>query len=646
MSNARLPLSRLAPALLAAALVACLFAVTLDLARIAVGATLASRALDRLGDSTLVLQCYLTAFWALAIIALIVVVWQVVTVTLARALERGGGAGRWASRPERWLALAVGLTSLPLWLATSWSLLSGRWIARALPGVLPRLLLALLLAALSVLLVVFWRTTVETFRQRHRRAAVIVALLLLFALAAADALLFVGTYPIFHGLLALSAGMLLQRLCWREPGGSRRRVASAIALLVLALFLPVWPLLADVQQEPLARFVVARFMPLSSPALRSVGQLQRMVQPRRSQTTARRGALSRAPALAGLRRRLGVSAAGRWPDVIILSIDGLSPFRSSISGRSVSGRDTTPFLRTLARRGLHYRHAYAPDPGTLGTFLSLLSGNWQREAAQRQPARDRLLTRFRQLGYRNYCNLPFLDELQQKLGAVSCDVMVTLANASWSADGLLHFVSLQPAEQPVFALVHFTATHLPYEHFAGIDFGKGSEERYDAALAGVDGLVRRIVERLEERGRPLRLIITGDHGHAFGWHGHYGHNKGLYDDQVRVPLLLIGFPESPTIIDTPVSLLDLVAAFAGGVGADLFAVRRGWQRPPERPLIMVHHHTKAIVEGRYKLIEDLQSGAVELYDLVADPREADNLIAREPARGKRLSKRLGDALGW
>lgn len=79
---------------------------------------------------------------------------------------------------------------------------------------------------------------------------------------------------------------------------------------------------------------------------------------------------------------------------------------------------------------------------------------------------------------------------------------------------------------------------------------------YDGALAYVDAELRRLDEALRARrpGRGHLLILTSDHGEAFGEHGGYLHARSLYREEVMIPLVMKG-PGIPAgvRIDRPVS---------------------------------------------------------------------------------------------
>ena len=72
-------------------------------------------------------------------------------------------------------------------------------------------------------------------------------------------------------------------------------------------------------------------------------------------------------------------------------------------------------------------------------------------------------------------------------------------------------------------------------------------QRYDAEVRWVDEAVGRILATLREigLGDDLLVVFTADHGEAFGdEHGLIGHQDDMYDEVLRVPLL-VKYPGSP-----------------------------------------------------------------------------------------------------
>src|SRR5262249_7616356 len=88
---------------------------------------------------------------------------------------------------------------------------------------------------------------------------------------------------------------------------------------------------------------------------------------------------------------------------------------------------------------------------------------------------------------------------------------------------------------PTFLWVHFFDTHEPY---AGA--GATSLARYDGAVRAVDAAVGRLLDHAARTlGRGVVVALTADHGEEFGEHGGVYHGSTLYEEQVRVPLVVV-----------------------------------------------------------------------------------------------------------
>ena len=171
--------------------------------------------------------------------------------------------------------------------------------------------------------------------------------------------------------------------------------------------------------------------------------------------------------------------------------------------------------------------------------------------------------------------------------------------ASQVADELLEFLDRGPA--PILAVANFMEPHTPYTppwSEAGVFTGsrllrEPSEARVDDSpesvalahqryLEEVRALDRQLGELLErlDRGGHLDsswLVITSDHGEAFMEHGSTNHGGDVYNEQVRVPLIVQpprGFAAPAT--DAPVSLVDLATTMAAIGGVRDFGGGRGW----------------------------------------------------------------------
>jgi glucan phosphoethanolaminetransferase (alkaline phosphatase superfamily) len=105
------------------------------------------------------------------------------------------------------------------------------------------------------------------------------------------------------------------------------------------------------------------------------------------------------------------------------------------------------------------------------------------------------------------------------------------------------------ARTPAFVMLHFAGTHAPYfvepndapyqpwrrePSWSGLG---ALEHAYEDAIHEQDKSIARAIRRfVETRGSaPWIVVLTSDHGEAFGEHGAIHHGQSLYDEQVHVP---------------------------------------------------------------------------------------------------------------
>jgi len=206
------------------------------------------------------------------------------------------------------------------------------------------------------------------------------------------------------------------------------------------------------------------------------------------------------------------------------------------------------------------------------------------------------------------------------------------------------------AQGPLFFYLHLFDAHDPYDRAGtqGTDF-----ERYLGELALVDREVGRLVQAADARfpGRAT-IIITADHGEAFGEHRSTRHGNTVYEEVVRVPLLIRGpesagssaiaprtIPDAVSTIDLGSTVLDLmhVVTPASFMGRSLAPLLAGESLPP-RDVVIESRGYVAIVKGNLKILRRKRYDTLELYDLASDPGERTNLFREDDARS---AERLG-----
>ena len=179
--------------------------------------------------------------------------------------------------------------------------------------------------------------------------------------------------------------------------------------------------------------------------------------------------------------------------------------------------------------------------------------------------------------------------------------------------------------------------------------------RYDEEVAFVDQQLGRFFDFLEEQQLWDRtmVVLTSDHGEELFDHGGFEHGHSMYQELLRVPLVVWGPGIEAGRVSQPVSLVDLTptmieAAAAepieGLTGTSLWSEIQAGSRGSRRELVAQNtlwgRERQAIVAWPYKLIIDPGSRSRQLYDLEADPEELDDITAQKPQIADELQRRL------
>jgi hypothetical protein len=197
---------------------------------------------------------------------------------------------------------------------------------------------------------------------------------------------------------------------------------------------------------------------------------------------------------------------------------------------------------------------------------------------------------------------------------------------------------LRAGPEPLFLFTHLTEPHFPYDR-GGTD---GTVwERYLQEINVADAQISRVVRVLADRFRGRGyLIVSSDHGEAFGDHDTTFHTKTLYQELLHVPLFVEGPGVVPRSVSERVSLLDIAPTILELFGVETPGAMVGESLMPiltggplgllERPIIAEGRLRRALFRGSTKVIEDSRRKHVEAYDLATDPHELDNVFDEHP----------------
>jgi len=399
----------------------------------------------------------------------------------------------------------------------------------------------------------------------------------------------------------------------------------------------------------------------------------------------------------------------RHPDVLFLVIDCLRADRISRFGYD---RATTPFLDEIEARA--FSNAIAPAPWTYPSVAAMLTGLFPHNHGAVPTSETRSWSPIGDLelsvlpadietlpdilgdaGYRTWCRTgikPVEMVVGERFDTVMCDHH---ARGDKLVDSLLSWWdSTVTSGDPRFAYVQFADLHgwdvtqseddrhLPEDEPFGeleylppadtVDWSDSAarsqylemfQRIYDTQLRRVDGLIQTVIEALQVRGDldDTIVVITGDHGEAFGEHAAVeqgplsfphgepyglGHGRTLFNEVLNVPIFLHD-GACVDVNDSRVSTIDIFPTVLHNVGIEpspqLDAVPL--KVADETRSILVSgvghgHAQRAVYDGSYKLIEQVSHGEQLLYNIEADPNEQTAL--ENPSASSRLSRQLAD----
>jgi arylsulfatase A-like enzyme len=254
--------------------------------------------------------------------------------------------------------------------------------------------------------------------------------------------------------------------------------------------------------------------------------------------------------------------------------------------------------------------------------------------------------------------------------------LIARRSASSINEEFLDWLDRIGGDRPFFAFLNYFDAHVPYDPVPDLErrFRRGSPRRfewiewgirsawfplnlpvapgslageidaYDAAIASIDAEISRLLEELRRRRVLDRtiVVVTSDHGEAFGEHGRAGHGLSLYEEELWVPLVL-RYPRAVPAglrVHEPVSVRSVASTVADLAGLRARfpgpSLRGVWGGALTRAPVVAEvvafdgQELESTRAGRMKYIRARDpAGNVheEAYDLGSDPGEFQNLLA-------------------
>lgn len=387
----------------------------------------------------------------------------------------------------------------------------------------------------------------------------------------------------------------------------------------------------------------------------------------------------------------------RLPSVLLVTLDTTRVDRLGCYGYEAP---TSPALDRLAREAMVFERAYATSSWTLPSHASLFTGRMPNSHGARKdpdgplnvaqaidgdPRIARLRARGLEAGQATLAELctaggyrcggivagPWMKALfgLERGFEHWDDVAISTENgrsATSVADAALRWLAADDA-RPFLLFLNFFDAHTPYRPppatlamvhpGATVSFATAKtldelSTLYDGELRVADDGLARVLDALRARGLfdEMMIVVTADHGELLGEHGGFGHGKSLWEEEIRIPLL-VKCPRGevrPGRSDALVQLTDLLPLVAERLGLELpEAIEGAW--PPRRKAAFAEVHPLAHESeaGRWRMwLEDRQKllsaerGPRHLFDLAQDPRESRNLAMQDPALARRLAEQM------
>jgi hypothetical protein len=352
------------------------------------------------------------------------------------------------------------------------------------------------------------------------------------------------------------------------------------------------------------------------------------------------------------------------PDIVLVTLDSVRADHTTIYGYE---RPTTPKLAELAAKGIVFEHAYAAGADPQRALAPLVTGKRLADTARDKrewptilPENETIAERLKKGGYRTAAVTSFtwlseergfsqgFDYFKPVFEGVHPEREVTGDRALKAA--LSVWKELEADPHPIFLWVHLFDAHERYLEHPGIKF-KGKTAAYDGEIAFVDKLVGELVDTIGKgpRGARVAWFVHGSQGEGFNEHDFHGHAGDVYEEALRVPLVIALPGEKPgryekaavSVIDVPATIVDLAGAAADGLaGTSLASIARGELSAARAPVYSRSQKKAALIDWPFKLIvfEKRKNDRLFLFDLSGDPGEKEDLSHSRPADVARLDK--------
>lgn len=401
-------------------------------------------------------------------------------------------------------------------------------------------------------------------------------------------------------------------------------------------------------------------------------------------------------------------------NIVLITIDALRPDHLSCYGYN---RNTTPNIDKIAEGGIIFSNAISPSSWTLPSMVSLFTSTYpinhgvtsgrakKRKVYNHQVFSDRLTTLAEILQANGYTTFGVASNifLSENLGfGRGFDYFKCIPSrpAPYVNETIYSWEGKIKKSEKFFIWMHYIDPHFPYQprkpwidtyitdteeivdisekspfdlmalhamltednqeqskHKATL-LKKNLLSLYDSEINYVDSYVGELIRKFKLDKNTL-LIITADHGEGFFEHGILGHTFSLYQETIRIPLIVkLPYSTKKGTINNQVNLIDIMPSILQTLNINppehiagksfwekkglLFWIKKVFFKKNKLDYTFSEKGSNArtVMTPEWKYIYNYGTEKEQLYNIKSDPLELDNLVDKNTKQRNQLKKQL------
>ncbi len=371
---------------------------------------------------------------------------------------------------------------------------------------------------------------------------------------------------------------------------------------------------------------------------------------------------------------IAINEGNHNPNILFLSVDTLRADHLSCYGYEYP---TSPNIDTLAKKGIVFDNCITEIPLTCPSFSAMFTSQYPRTIGVTRNGlgiskKDITITHIlKENGYFTFC-VQSNWTLKARLSGLNQGFDIyedDFHNKRWGifsserlADDVtrksIEILNRIPLDKPFFGWIHYSDPHAPYHYRKEYDVhSKDDTERnskiyrikksYDSEIKFTDEQIGILLKHLPKN---TIIVFVADHGESLYEHNYLGHGRKLYQNEVRIPLIIVSPNIQPGRTNIPVRGIDIGPTILGLAGIkkhkNMLGIDVLNEKVPEERVRVIETYGGAVpkipivrffmkksgpimqsaIIDNWKLI--VKGNKKELYNLMEDPKEENNVYGK------------------